>query len=418
MRDVGVALSQDLAHQPVEGLGQGGVGNVALVLVEFAGDEVAVPFRDRLLQRMDQRGFADPRIAGHCHQHGCARRGHCLERAQQCRFFLLASVQLGRDPETVGHISHAQRKRRNLSSRLPLVQALVQVGQKPAGALVPLFRHLGQQLQHEVRDHLGNVGDQLMRRNRHAGEMAMHPFQRIVRLERQLSGQQAIQQDAQRIEIGAVIDRTIHAAGLLGRSIRPVGSSSRTERGCPLERSGPAQVCQFHLDTIMCQQEVGGAQIVMHDAGGMERPQGAGKLASNGKRYRQGETLLARQYGVQALAGEGFQDQGQACAVFLQGKRMEDLGHIKGLQQGILVPQAVTGALACGELEEDGGVIMHMTGEVECAAGCRADLLNDLIVACIHLLPCPRGCMYRLRQFSLASSSPCIIMQLAIALFR
>ena len=38
-------------------------------------------------------------------------------------------------------------------------------------------------------------------------------------------GQHAIQRDAERIEIGAVIHRAIHASGLFGRQVGPVGGA-------------------------------------------------------------------------------------------------------------------------------------------------------------------------------------------------
>ncbi len=130
----------------------------------------------------------------------------------------------------------------------------------------------------------------------------------------------------------------------------------------------------------------------MHDAGGVERRQGASQLAGDGERLRQGEALLARQRSVQILAGEGFQDQGQARTVLEQGNRLEDLGSIEGLQQGIFVPQAIGSAVTYGEFEKDDGAVLNMPSEVEHATGCDTYLLNDLIVAHIYRTSMPEDC--------------------------
>src|SRR6266853_6229933 len=45
-----LALAQNLAHQALEGLAQGGVGNVALILVELAGREQAARRDEHLVQ--------------------------------------------------------------------------------------------------------------------------------------------------------------------------------------------------------------------------------------------------------------------------------------------------------------------------------------------------------------------------------
>ena len=386
MADGRLALAQQLAHQVVEGLRQGGVGNVALVLVELAGDEIAAPCRNGLLQFVDQGGFPHSRIAGHRHQQRLAVSGHLFERGQQRRSFPLAPVQPGRDLEAIGHIPRAKHKRRNLSRCLPLLQALLQVGNETGGTLVTRLRHLGQEFEYEVRNNLGNVGNQFAWRDRQACQVAMHPFQRIVRLERQLSGQQAIQQDAQRIEIGAVISLAVHAAGLLGRNICPVTAGSRTDGCHSLARSSPAQVGQFHLNAIVrkCEQDVGGLDVVMHDAGCMERCQGASQSESNGEHQRQGKAWLACQYSGQALASERFQDHDRLCAVFVQGDRFEDFRAIEGLQQRIFVPQAINDAIGCVELEENDGAVANMSGKVKRTASSLANLLNDLIVAYMH----------------------------------
>ena len=112
--------------------------------------------------------------------------------------------------------SRPQRERLRCARRLPLRQTALEIGLHAAHALIAILRQLGQQLHHDVRDRLRHVGRDVARRRRDAGDMAMRPFQRIVRGKRQLAGQHAVKRDAERIEIGAVIHRAIHAPGLFG----------------------------------------------------------------------------------------------------------------------------------------------------------------------------------------------------------
>jgi len=65
---LGLALAQERADKALEGLAQGGVWDVALILIEFAGREQA-PRRDEcLVQLIHYRGFADAGMAGDEHE--------------------------------------------------------------------------------------------------------------------------------------------------------------------------------------------------------------------------------------------------------------------------------------------------------------------------------------------------------------
>ncbi len=49
--------------------------------------------------------------------------------------------------------------------------------------------------------------------------MAVDHLQSITALEGQLAGEQLVQGDAQRVEIGAIIDRAVHTARLFRRDV-------------------------------------------------------------------------------------------------------------------------------------------------------------------------------------------------------
>jgi hypothetical protein len=102
---------------------------------------------------------------------------------------------------------------------LPLVQANIEVELEPGRALVALIRRLGQELVNNAAEHVGDVGLKLAHPPRRARQMTMHPFDRIVGHEGQLTREHLVKGDAQRIQIGALIDCAAHAPRLLGGNI-------------------------------------------------------------------------------------------------------------------------------------------------------------------------------------------------------
>jgi len=83
-----VALAQNRADEALEGLGQGGVRDIALVLVELTGGEQAARWNERLVQLVEDRGLADARISGTSTSSGvpCATtRSKAMSRASISR---------------------------------------------------------------------------------------------------------------------------------------------------------------------------------------------------------------------------------------------------------------------------------------------------------------------------------------------
>ena len=73
-RQLGVALAEKRPDQALKSLRQRRIGDVALVLVELAGCEQPARRHKRLVQLVDDRGFADAGIAGDQHQFRRAAR--------------------------------------------------------------------------------------------------------------------------------------------------------------------------------------------------------------------------------------------------------------------------------------------------------------------------------------------------------
>ena len=66
--ELGLALAEKRPHEAAERLGQGGVGDVALVLVELARGEQPARRDERLVEFVHHRRFADAGIAGDEHE--------------------------------------------------------------------------------------------------------------------------------------------------------------------------------------------------------------------------------------------------------------------------------------------------------------------------------------------------------------
>src|SRR5258708_941386 len=78
-----LALAQKRADKALEGLNQGGVRDVALVLVELSGREHATRPYEHPVQLVPHRGLADAGIARHEHQFRCTLGHDPVKRSQQ-----------------------------------------------------------------------------------------------------------------------------------------------------------------------------------------------------------------------------------------------------------------------------------------------------------------------------------------------
>ena len=96
-----LALAEKGPDKAPKSLGQGGVGDVALVLVELTRREEAARRDKRPLEFVHHRRLADAGIAGDEHELGCAIRHDPVEGAKQRLDLVLPAVQLLRRHETV-----------------------------------------------------------------------------------------------------------------------------------------------------------------------------------------------------------------------------------------------------------------------------------------------------------------------------
>ena len=96
----------------------------------------------------------------------------------------------------------------------------------------------------------------------------MDPFQWVGSSKRQHPGQQLIQGDAERVEIAAGIDRSIHAPGLFGGHIGKAASDDFGRRRClALARQSrrDAKAGEPHMSNVV-DQRVCGLHVLVYEA--------------------------------------------------------------------------------------------------------------------------------------------------------
>ena len=107
---LGLAQAQQGADQALKGLRQRRIGDVALVLVELAGGEEPARWHQRLVQFMDDGGFADAGISRDQHQLRRAALDDAIEGGEQGLDLARSPVQLLGDQQPVWRVVFAKRE--------------------------------------------------------------------------------------------------------------------------------------------------------------------------------------------------------------------------------------------------------------------------------------------------------------------
>src|SRR3984957_12406449 len=106
-----LALAQKRTHKALEGLGQGGVRDIPLVLVELAGRKETTRRDQHLVQLVHHRGLANTGIAGHKHQLRSAVGHDTVEGSEQCINLALSAVKFLRNEQSICYIVSTERER-------------------------------------------------------------------------------------------------------------------------------------------------------------------------------------------------------------------------------------------------------------------------------------------------------------------
>ena len=134
---LGFALPQERTDQTLKGLRQGGIRDVALVLVELARGKQAARRHQHLVQLVHDGRLADPGIAGDQHQLRRAALDDAVEGGEQDLDLARPSVQLLGDQQPVGRIAFAEREVVDASFGLELREAAPKIalaGRPPSGS--------------------------------------------------------------------------------------------------------------------------------------------------------------------------------------------------------------------------------------------------------------------------------------------
>ena len=206
-------LAQQAAHQPPEGLDHRPVRDVALQLRELAPDEARADPGEPT-EVVHQGGLADPGAAAHQDDAAAAGRG-ALERGQQPGGLLLPPVQpLG--GERGGHpIAPAELETGDAPLALPQALPVGQIRQQGFGGLVPLFRALGQKLEHQIGEDPGERRVDAHGGHRGPGQVGVDDLARVGRGERRRPGQHLVEGRSQRVDVRPVVhhaDRSVQSA--------------------------------------------------------------------------------------------------------------------------------------------------------------------------------------------------------------
>src|SRR5439155_16228888 len=103
-------LAQERTDQSPKRLCQRGIRNVALVLVELARREQPARRNKRLLELVDDSGFADARVSGDEHQLGPAPGDDAIERGEKGVDLRSAPVEFLGDHEAIWSVMLAERE--------------------------------------------------------------------------------------------------------------------------------------------------------------------------------------------------------------------------------------------------------------------------------------------------------------------
>ena len=126
----------------------------------------------------------------------------------------------------------------------PFSEAAPQIALDAGCGLVALLGRLGEQLHDDRRDRGRDVLQPLAGRHRLSRDVAVHPFHRIGRGERQAAGEHLVEGDAEGVEVAAGIDRAVHPAGLLGRHVGERAGDDLRRLGRTGARAAGARRCR------------------------------------------------------------------------------------------------------------------------------------------------------------------------------
>ncbi len=357
-------LREDLPHEVAERVRDGLVGRAAAALVELPRDEEAAPRGHAALHLADERRLADARVADHqrelCHAPVRAR-----ERRLELRDLNLAAVELLRELEKLDAVGEARRQIGDDAVADQAPPAGVEVGDDAVRALVTVLRVLGHQLCHDGGERARDARARLMQRLRDDGDVRVHQLDGHVLREGQAPGEQLVEHDAERVEVGAVIDAAVHAPRLLGRDVgqRPL-QPVRAPRHQRLAREhrGDREVDEPRLPRPLVEDDVLRLDVLVNHAAAVDLGERPGEAHGDVEEIGQREGPVRLHVLLERGVARVLQDERHpAGAVLDQVEDPRQPWNVEPRQDGLLVAQlgdpAPIGAFGGGGLEHDGAAV-------------------------------------------------------------
>src|SRR5262245_47027714 len=120
-------LTQKWSDQALKGLREGGIRDIALVLVELARGKQATRGNQRLVQLIDDGGFSDSGIAGNQHQRRPAAGDDTIKRREEGLDLARSPVQLLRSYESILSVVLARWEIHDAPARVPFDEAAAKI---------------------------------------------------------------------------------------------------------------------------------------------------------------------------------------------------------------------------------------------------------------------------------------------------
>jgi hypothetical protein len=274
---------------------------------------------------------------------------------------------------------------------------MFEVGEQAGGALIAVLGVLGHQAQDQRRQRGGDLGPKGRGGEREAGDVGVDQLQRVRRAKRQLAGEELVEGGAERVIVGAIVDRAIHPAGLLGREIGEAALEHLGRGGGAAllaEHRGDAEVGERDPLQVGADDDVVGLDVLVQDAGGVDEREGAddagGELEEAGEREAAGREALA-----QGVAGEVLEHEGDAAADGDEAVGADDAVVVEAGEHGVFVAQAggvaEGGVLAAEGLQDHGRAVGEAQRAEDDGAPPLAHDAGDLVARDGDHPPCRSG---------------------------
>jgi hypothetical protein len=312
------------------------------VLIELGCSEQPARWHQRLVQFIDNRGFADAGISRDQHQFRHAALDDAVEGGEQGLDLARSPVQLLRDQQAVGRVILRKREIVDPVPKLPFGKAVPEIPLCAGCGLVTLLGDLGEQPHNELGDRRRHTLEPLAWRHRLSGDMAVHPLHRIGRGKWKRAGEHLIEGDAKCIQVGSGVDRTIHAPGLLGGHVGKCACDLvGGRRRLPLARTArrKAEAGEPHVSLGTVHQDIGWFDILVYEAALMDPAQACCDL--DGEAQEAADLHRGADQPGQWLAAMIFEHENGPGRILHELQRLRGPGAVKFVSQFIFVRKAI-----------------------------------------------------------------------------